>query len=53
MSSMSGQAMEDPMGAASNADTTYGAKSVGSTSQVRHTLGECYLNYNKCRYEFH
>ena len=50
MSSVSGQAMEEPMGAASNADTTYDAKSVGSTSQVRHTLGEC---YNECLYEFH
>ena len=42
-SSMSGQAMEEPIGAASNADTTCDANSVGNTSQVRHTLGECYL----------
>ena len=36
---MSGQAVEEPMDTASNADTTYDLKSVGSTSQVRHTWG--------------
>ena len=52
MSPMSGQAMEEPMDTAYNADTTCDAKSVGSTSQVRHTLGEYCLNYNECLYEF-
>ena len=46
---MSGQAVKEPMDTVSNADTTCDAKSVGSTSQVRHTLGERYLI--ECLYE--